>query len=66
VTEKELSKGESLIWELFLMLRDVANRVGEPGPTAEMTKRQSEWAAKFHVMHDPLLDTETSAKKKSK
>jgi hypothetical protein len=39
---------KDLLWELFLMVRDLANRTGEPGPTAESVKRQQEWAARFH------------------
>ena len=37
-----------LLWELFLMVKDLENRTGEPGPTATSTKRQQEWAARFH------------------
>jgi hypothetical protein len=41
---------KDLLWELFLMVRDLANRTGEPGPTAESVKRQQEWAARFHEL----------------
>jgi hypothetical protein len=41
---------KDLLWELFLMVRELENRVGEPGPTPEHTRRQSEWAARFHEL----------------
>ena len=37
-----------LLWRLFLMVKDLENRTGEPGPTAATTQRQQEWAARFH------------------
>ena len=37
-----------LLWELFLMVKDVVNRTGEGGPTADGIARQQAWAAKFH------------------
>ena len=37
-----------LLWELSLRVRDLENRTGEPGPTAESTRRQQEWATRFH------------------
>ena len=35
---------KDLLWELFLMVREL-----EP-PTADHTKRQQEWAARFHEL----------------
>ena len=39
-----MTKGGKLIWELFLWLREVMP------PTADNTRRQTEWAARFHEM----------------
>ena len=44
-----MSDDRGLLWDLFLIVRELENRVGEPGRTAEHTKRQQEWAAKFHA-----------------
>ena len=45
-----MTKGEKLIWELFLMLRDLQAKVGV---TAADTERQNEWAKVFHEMEHP-------------
>jgi hypothetical protein len=37
-----------LLWDLFLMVREI-----EP-PSAEHTKRQQEWAARFHELEGPV------------
>ena len=45
---------KDLLWELFLMVREL-----EP-PTADHTRRQQEWAARFHELevladrHEPV------------
>jgi len=38
------TKGERLIWDLFVMVRDLMP------PTAENTARQHEWARAFHEL----------------
>ena len=50
MTEKELSKGEKLIWELFLFVRDLVPA------TEDNTRRLTEWARTFHGMHDPAAE----------
>ena len=50
MTEKELSKGEKLIWELFLFVRELVPA------TEDNTKRLTEWARVFHGMHDPAAE----------
>jgi hypothetical protein len=39
-----------LLWRLFLMVRDLENRTGEPGPTQASIERQQEWASRFHEL----------------
>jgi hypothetical protein len=46
--ERELSKGEKLIWELFELVREFAVPV-----TATNTERLNKWAAAFRDMHGP-------------
>ena len=53
-----MTKGEKLIWELFLMVRDLQAKVGV---TAEDTKRHTEWAAHFHEMSPTAAETEPEA-----
>ena len=45
-----MTKGEKLIWELFLMVKDIYAKVGV---TAADTERQTEWAKVFHEMEHP-------------
>ena len=45
-----MTKGERLIWELFLMVKEVNAKVGV---TAADTERQNEWAKVFHEMEHP-------------
>jgi len=40
----EMTKGEKLIWELFLFVRELMPA------TADNTRRLAEWAAHFHEM----------------
>jgi hypothetical protein len=42
-----MTKGEKLIWELFLMVKEINAKVGV---TAADTERQNEWAKVFHEM----------------
>ena len=55
-----MTKGEKLIWELFLMVKEVNAKVGV---TAADTERQNEWAKVFHEMEHP---TEVAAEAKPK
>ena len=43
-----MTKGERLIWELFLMVRELMPA------TAENTRRHNEWAVMFHEMEHPV------------
>ena len=45
-----MTKGERLIWELFLMVKDIGAKVGV---TATDTERWNEWAKVFHEMEHP-------------
>jgi hypothetical protein len=46
---------KDLVWDLALRVRDLENRTGESGPTAESIKRQQEWSAKFHELKDETV-----------
>ena len=56
-----MTKGEKLIWELFLMHRDLQAKVGV---TAADTERQNEWAKVFHEMEHPAEAEPTTKAKK--
>jgi hypothetical protein len=56
-----MTKGEKLIWELFLMVKEINAKVGV---TAADTERQTEWARIFHEMEHPEpAETAPKAKK---
>jgi hypothetical protein len=55
-----MTKGEKLIWELFLMVKEINAKVGV---TAADTERQTEWAKVFHEMEHPEAEPTTKAKK---
>ena len=56
-----MTKGEKLIWELFLMVKDINAKVGV---TAADTERQNEWAKVFHEMEHPEPAETPAAKPK--
>ena len=58
-----MTKGEKLIWELFLMHRDLQAKVGV---TAADTERQNEWAKVFHEMEHPEPAVAEAKSKKEK
>lgn len=41
---------QALLWELFLMVKDLTNKVE---PTAENTRKQNEWAMKYRGLPAP-------------
>ena len=56
-----MTKGERLIWELFLMVKEVNAKVGV---TTADTERQNEWAKVFHEMEHPEPAETPAAKPK--
>ena len=56
-----MSKGEKLIWELFLFVRELMP------VTEDNTRRQNEWATLFHQMeHLDSTDDKAAPATKSK
>jgi hypothetical protein len=58
-----MTKGEKLIWELFLMVKEINAKVGV---TAADTERQNEWAKVFHEMEHPEPAAAEAKSKKEK